>query len=91
MMERFFTRDQIIDKHAFNIKIYKHARLHDPQFIQDFEKFAVGISDGNPALWWTEMTDKIMEGIVYVFRSKEDFEKFKELNSSFINKINFIL
>lgn len=91
MYNNFFSVDEIIDKHAFNIDIYKHVREHDPGFIKDFEVFAVTVSSKKPTIWWTEMHERVMVGTVYVFSSLEDFKKFKKLNSSFINKINFIL
>lgn len=90
-MNKFLTPDEIIDKHVFNVKIYTHVRAHDPEFIADFERFAVGMSGDNPAIWWTVMKEKIMKGTVYVFENKDDFLRFQKMNSSFINKINFIL
>ena len=90
-MDAHLSTDEIIDKYAFNIKIYKHARLIDPAFIMDFEMFAIGMANDHPALWWTVIKEKTIEGTVYVFESKKDLEKFKGLNTSFINKINFII
>lgn len=90
-MSSFLNIDEIIDKNAYNISIYKHTKLIDPAFIVEFEKFAISISNGKSAIWWTEMNKKVMDGTVYVFHNTEDFRKFKEQNQNFINKINFIL
>ena len=90
-MDKLFTVDEIIDKNAFSVEIYKHIKSIDPSFIVEFERFAVGMSDGNPAIWWTKMTEKVMIGTVYVFTDRSHFEKFKKLNSNFIQKINFLL
>ena len=90
-MENFLTVDEIIDKNAFNVRIFKHVRLHDPGFIMDFELFAINVAGNDHAIWWTSMHEKVMEGTVYVFDNDEDFNKFKKMNSNFLTKINFIL
>ncbi len=90
-MDQYLSVDEIIDKNAYKVKIFKQIEEHNPEFIVSFEKFAIGMSDNHPAIWWTEMTPTVMRGTVYVFQSNEHFEKFKKTNYNFINKINFIL
>lgn len=90
-MDRYLTVDEIIDKNAFKIELHKRISEPEPDFVELFEEYVNVAVNKRPAIWWTEMGKKTMTGILYIFNSMTEFDKFQSLNNNLKFKINIIV
>jgi hypothetical protein len=85
----FETVDELIDKKAFNVDINKYHCEPTPEAFEVFEAIAKALGKIGPVIWWIEI-NKVFTGTAYLFKSKEDFDKFQKINNSIKFKINII-